>query len=102
MKKIKIKKIKEVGRLIAPPDSIRLKSGYVELKPRQSIGEHVTKAKEEIIIILQGEATVIVEDKASSVKKGHLVYISPNKKHNIRNDSSKNLKYIYITSSIPR
>lgn len=91
-----IRKLNNRSLLIKPPVSEKIKSGLVILKKGEQVGKHITENKEEIIIILLGKATILVEDKKIIVKKNHLVYIGPNKKHNIKNESSNILKYIYI------
>ena len=80
-------------------DTLRLKSGYVILQPGESVGEHSTENKEEIIIILEGEAEVIVEGNRPAIVKGkNAIYVPPQKVHNIKNIGQKQLKYVFIVS----
>lgn len=44
-------------RLIKPDQSVRLHAGYITLQPGESVGEHSTEEREEIIIVLQGEGS---------------------------------------------
>ncbi len=85
-------------------DSSRMKglrSGLVTLKPRESIGEHKTENKEEVIIILEGSA-VIYHGKNKRIKAppNTFVYIPPETVHNVKNSGSKTLRYIYVTASL--
>ncbi len=92
--------LKKTGLLIKPPNSEKIKSGYVILKKGEEMKEHTTHNREEIIIILEGRAKVIIEDEEREVKKNHLVFIPENKKHSLKNNYNKVLKYIYIVTPI--
>ncbi|MDD5566221.1 MAG: cupin domain-containing protein [Candidatus Omnitrophica bacterium] len=86
-------------RLLAGiPATAGMKSGYVTLKPQESIGEHVTDAKEEAIIILEGTAEVYIEGKLfCAVQAKSLVYIPPETGHDIKNIGNGTLRYVYVT-----
>jgi mannose-6-phosphate isomerase-like protein (cupin superfamily) len=91
-----IKPLKYAGSLIKPPKSKRLKAGLVILEIGEEVGEHVTENREEVIIILQGEALVFLANQKRTVKQNNLIYIPENKKHNLKNVSKGTLKYLYI------
>lgn len=95
---MKIINLKKAGKLVEPPETQNIKSGFVVLKPGQEIGEHVTENKEELIVILEGSGEAIVEGEKSGLKKGQVAYIEKNKKHNIVNIGKIDLKYVYIVS----
>ena len=95
---MKIIDLKKVGKLVEPPETQNIKSGFVILGPGQEIGEHVTENKEELIVILEGSGEVIVEGEKSGLKCGQVAYIEKNKKHNIVNVGKIDLKYVYIVS----
>lgn len=95
-----IKTVNSPGSLVKPPISEKLKSGCVILKTGEAVGEHTTDAREEILVILEGMATVICESETAEVKPGSIVYIPENKKHNVINKSPEVLKYIYIVTPI--
>ena len=95
---VHVRKLQEHGSLIKPPLSQRIKSGYVILHPGESVGEHVTDQREEVIVILEGVATVQVDDEVEIVHAGCIVYIPANKKHNITNNTEDELRYTYIVS----
>jgi mannose-6-phosphate isomerase-like protein (cupin superfamily) len=87
------------GSLLRPPVSERLKSGFVILKPGESIGAHRTDEREEMLIILAGTALVECEDKMLETSDQTIVYIPRNMLHNVTNPSSEvDLKYIYVVS----
>lgn len=65
--------------IIKPPESKNLKSGRVVLEPGEDVGDHVTKEREEIIIILSGTATIILKENEklieNVVKENETFYI---------------------------
>lgn len=84
--------------VIKPPKSRALKSGRVILEPGEEIGEHVTEAREELIVVLRGKAKVIEEDGTIELHEGDTHFISEGKKHNVKNNSDQVLEYIYVVS----
>ncbi|MDD5128512.1 MAG: cupin domain-containing protein [Candidatus Omnitrophica bacterium] len=85
-------------------DSTKLKglcSGLVALQPGDSIGEHKTENKEEVLVIIKGNATVYYsKDKSIKAGPNTFIYIPPETVHNVKNSGSKILRYVYITSKI--
>ena len=103
--KIKILCLKNIKKykkfLKREKDSIRYSSGIVVLKKGEEVGEHKTDNVEEIIVVLEGEATIFIEGKKyKKLKSSSVVYIPPDVIHNVVNNSSRVLKYIYITSKL--
>lgn len=88
----------ECDRIIKPPESKTLKSGRVRLAPGEEVGEHVTEKREELIVILKGSARLEKEGARINLQQGETHYIPEGTKHNIKNDSDKELEYIYIVS----
>ncbi|MDP2749908.1 MAG: cupin domain-containing protein [Nanoarchaeota archaeon] len=91
--------------IIIPPASKNLKSRRVFLDAGEEVGEHSTKEREELIIIIDGEATLINIDegnkekmkKETILKAGDAFFIGQKKTHNVINKSDKKLEYIYVT-----
>jgi len=78
-----------------------LASGFVVLKPKESVGLHNTKNKEEALIILQGQAQVSYSRNSRlKVGKNSFVYIPPKVDHNLKNIGKGMLKYVYLTACI--
>lgn len=94
---MRIVKLVNGERIIAPPDSIKIKSRLVVLEPDKSVGIHETTGKEEIIFVISGMASVWENGEEKNVDAGHAVYISPGVKHDIINRTDRPLKYIYVT-----
>lgn len=96
-----IKDLNKIGRALSLEETKSLKAGVVILQKGEEIGEHITENKEEAIIVLSGQATVDVEGEDSqTVDVRQLVYIPPNKKHNVKNTSDNQLHYLYLVSMI--
>jgi quercetin dioxygenase-like cupin family protein len=74
----------------------KIKSGIVELKKGESVGEHTTCDGEEILYILQGEASVEIEGQKIQVPKNHAYFINQEKIHNVTNNLDENLVYLYV------
>jgi mannose-6-phosphate isomerase-like protein (cupin superfamily) len=92
--------INNAETLIKPPTSDRLKAGCVVLRTGKDVGEHITENKEEILIILQGKASIVCENQTKDVTQKTMVFIPKNKKHNVINKSKGILRYIYIVNPL--
>jgi len=78
-----------------------MKSGYVTLKPGEAVGEHVTSGREEAILVLEGQASVYCEQKLFSIAEAEsLVYIPPEMVHDIKNEGSGKLRYVYVITPV--
>ncbi|MFH1170442.1 MAG: cupin domain-containing protein [Candidatus Vogelbacteria bacterium] len=86
--------------LIKPPLSVGLRSGSVILRPGEAVGEHTTEGREEIIIILTGTATIICAGEIFEVKEKQLAYIPPESVHNVINNSTAVVEYVYIVAPV--
>lgn len=87
-------------RIIAPPESKRLKAGYVMLKRGEDVGTHVTYNREEIILVLEGEATIMSNNKENIITKDQTFYVPPETEHNVYNKSNRDLKYVYVVTML--
>ena len=84
-------------------DTLSMKSGCVCLQPGESIGEHVTDQREEIIVILAGQARVTCEGSGPLTAAGPaVVYIPPQKRHDVHNAGQDILRYIYVVSMLDK
>jgi mannose-6-phosphate isomerase-like protein (cupin superfamily) len=78
-----------------------LKAGLVTLKPQESIGEHRTESKEEVLIILKGHATIYFgTGKKVKASQNTFVFIPLETLHNVENSSNKILQYLYVTAQL--
>jgi len=96
---LSLKGSKRFTRLYAGADRDKgLRSGFVCLKPKESVGEHDTGSKEEALIVIKGSAVVHCGRKSFKVSKGSFVYIPPATRHDIENAGRKALQYVYVTA----
>jgi len=76
-----------------------LRSGYVVLKPKESVGEHNTGRCEEVILVINGSGLVNYGKKSEfKVKKHSFIYIPPQMPHNVTNTGKVLLKYVYTAA----
>ena len=68
----------------------------VVIPPNSSIGYHKHSNNEELYIILEGRATMIIEQKEIVVKKGDMIKNPPFGKHGLTNDSDTDLDMLII------
>lgn len=95
-----VKKLENPGRVLPKEKAVKMKSGLVVLAPGEEVGEHVTEAREELIIFLKGKAEVFSESEKSEVEAPAAVYIEPEKKHNVINAGEGELRYVYTVAFI--
>ncbi len=84
--------------IIKPPKSRALKSGRVLLEPGESVGEHITEKREEIIIVLKGTASISAKGKTIQAREGEVFFVPEATLHNVFNNSENPLEYIYVVS----
>jgi mannose-6-phosphate isomerase-like protein (cupin superfamily) len=62
------------------------------------VGEHATRGKEELLFVLEGEATLLIGGTATKVLAGHAAYVPPDTTHDVANESRSLLSYVYVTA----
>jgi mannose-6-phosphate isomerase-like protein (cupin superfamily) len=67
---------------------------HIELLPGQATEKHFHPRLEECYVILQGSATMIIEDEKQIVKTGDVILIPPKEVHQIINDGKKTLNFL--------
>jgi quercetin dioxygenase-like cupin family protein len=99
---VKLKSKSKYLRLLSgPPQTAGMRSGLVRLKSGEIIGEHSTRDKEEVLIILKGRAKIFLEKHpALTVRAGSLIYIPPHTIHNVTNAGRQLLEYVYIVAPV--
>jgi quercetin dioxygenase-like cupin family protein len=85
--------------LLGAPQTTAMRSGFVRLKPGETVGWHTTGHNEEALVILHGEGTALIEGQPEA--KFHapaLAYIPPETRHNVSNTGSQVLEYVYVVA----
>ena len=84
------------------PETMGIKSGHVVLKPGENVGEHVTEAKEEVIVVLKGKAMILCgNDDEPIVACAHsVVYVPPETAHDVKSIGGDVLEYVYVVSPV--
>lgn len=78
--------------------SVSLESGRVTILRGKRGEKHSTKSYEEILIVLRGKGSIDVEGTIYPLEEGDTIYIPPQRFHQLRNDRSDSLEYIYVAA----
>lgn len=100
---VKIDGAEKFVRLLGgPPATAGMKSGFVTLKPGESVGAHKTEGREEAIVILSGRASIFCRGELFAVAEAaSLAYIPPETAHDIKNAGDCDLRYVYVVAPVP-
>lgn len=81
------------------PQTAGMRSGFVRLKPGESVGWHTTGQNEEALVILRGEGAALIDGQASrTLAAPMLAYIPPATRHNVSNTGKDVLEYVYVVA----
>ena len=81
------------------PQTAGMRSGFVRLKPGETVGWHTTGNNEESLVILHGRGEARLEGQpARSFAAPQLVYIPPSTRHNVANTGKEVLEYVYVVA----
>jgi mannose-6-phosphate isomerase-like protein (cupin superfamily) len=85
--------------LNGPPETVSMRSGYIVLPPKRSVGKHSTKNNEEAIVVLAGEGDFkIIGGKTFQLHPNCIVYCPLITEHDVTNTGTDTLRYIYIVA----
>jgi mannose-6-phosphate isomerase-like protein (cupin superfamily) len=83
------------------PQSAGMRSGFVRLRPGESVGWHTTGEHEEALVILRGRGEAKVQGRAAMpIAADMLAYIPPVTRHNVKNTGSEALEYVYVVAPV--
>jgi len=86
-------------RLLAPPDSVAMRSGLMVLPPGKDCGWHSTQNYEELVICLEGAGEIETEGAGRRpLAAGHYAYNPPRTRHCVFNTGDQPLRYIYVVA----
>ncbi len=88
--------------LTGPPQTAGMRSGRVVLKPGQAMHRHSTKGNEEILLFLQGRARVVLGQQPLALEAGQALYVPPATEHEVVNDGTEELRYVFTVAPAGR
>ena len=81
------------------PQTAGMRSGFVRMKPGETVGWHTTGHNEESLVILHGHGEARLEGQpARAFTAPALVYIPPAVRHNVANTGKELLEYVYVVA----
>lgn len=85
--------------LTGAPQTTGMRSGFVRLKPGQTVGWHSTGKNEEALVVLHGKGKALIDGQPSlPFAAPAMVYIPPATRHNVENTGSDALEYEYVVA----
>ena len=89
--------------LTGAPQTAGMRSGFVRLKPGETVGWHTTGAHEETLVILRGSGAALIEGQPNREFRAPAVaYIPPATRHNVQNTGSEVLEYVYVVAPVEK
>jgi mannose-6-phosphate isomerase-like protein (cupin superfamily) len=73
----------------------------MSIPPGGEIGEEIHDEVDQVLVLVEGEGSAILEGERSSVKPGHLVHVPAGARHNLVNDGASDLK-LYTVYAPPQ
>jgi len=81
------------------PQTAGMRSGFVRLKPGETVGWHTTGQNEETLVILRGQGAALIDGQAKMpFRAPRVVYIPPATRHNVANTGKDILEYVYVVA----
>ena len=81
------------------PQTTGMHSGFVRLKPGETVGWHTTGKNEEALVVLHGEGKALIDGQPGlPFVAPALVYIPPATRHNVTNTGTAPLEYEYVVA----
>ena len=85
--------------LLGAPQTTGMRSGFVRLKPGETVGWHTTGQNEETLVILRGQGEALIEGQPKlTFVAPRLAYIPPTSRHNVANTGKEPLEYVYVVA----
>jgi len=89
----------ECALLEGTPQTAGMRSGFVRLKPGETVGWHTTGQHEEALVILRGEGAALIEGRPKQTFIAPaFAYIPPATRHNVSNTGKALLEYVYVVA----
>ena len=85
--------------LTGVPQTSGMRSGFVRLRPGETVGWHSTGKNEEALVIIRGGGVALIDAHPSQTFTAPgLVYIPPATRHNVQNTGKELLEYVYMVA----
>ena len=76
-----------------------MRSGFVHLKPGETVGWHTTGKNEESLVVLRGQGEALIDGQANKpFIAPAFVYVPPATRHNVANTGTGPLEYVYVVA----
>lgn len=83
------------------PDTVTMRSGAVTLQPGASVGQHSTDGHEELLVILEGNGTFILDNgEQLEISTNAVLYCPPHTGHDVKNTGATPLRYVYVVAKV--
>ena len=81
------------------PQTTGMRSGFVRLKPGDTVGWHTTGQNEEVLVVLHGKGAALIQGQSQQAFTAPaLAYIPPVTRHNVQNTGMETLEYVYVVA----
>ena len=84
--------------LVERKEAETIAMGYVSVEKGNSTQVDTHDNEEEIYVILNGRAILMIGEEKQEVEPGMVAYVPRNKKHNMTCISDENLEYLYFAN----
>lgn len=90
---------RHVPVLLGPPESVTMRSGFVTLRPTESVGRHSTGTNEELLVVLSGSGVMRFPAHGSlDLLAPCAAYCPPHTEHDVTNTGNEPLRYVYVVA----
>jgi quercetin dioxygenase-like cupin family protein len=91
--------VKSSDLLKGPPETATMRSGYVVLAPKKSVGKHTTGSNEEALVVLAGSGEMrIAERDTLKLNAWCVAYCPPMAVHDVVNTGQDTLRYVWLVA----
>lgn len=96
--KVALAAVADQPLLSGPPQTRGMRSGHVTLKAGEAMHRHSTNDNEELLVFLHGRARLQIGDEWVEAASGEVLYIPPQTPHEVHNEASEPLEYLYTVA----
>lgn len=71
-------------------------SGLQEIAPRSNVREHAHDPHEELILVMEGSGTALIDDEPHPMRPGTTLYVAPRTRHQFINEGAGPLRFFWV------